>query len=203
MYRKLLDGGRCQASPPRRQHKREVVELVEFRRAQGDSWAAIAVAVAERFPEEVGITRHAVAALHRRQRVKASARNISPGLKPRMVRYVHTIVHAALRDALRWNRVTRNVAAAATPPPSGSTKSGRPAAWTADDLRLFLSFIAESRYLPAWLFLATAGCRRGECLGLQWSDLDLDAGTAIISRQVTAIDHEIRIKELPRRSAAT
>lgn len=48
------------------------------------------------------------------------------------------------------------------------------------------------------MFLATTGCRRGECLGLQWNDLDLDAATAIISRQVTAIDHQLRIKELPK-----
>lgn len=99
------------------------------------------------------------------------------------------------QETLRWNRVSRKVAAAATPPPAGSTKSGRPDAWTADQLRLLLAFISESRYLPAWLFLATAGCCRGECLGLQWHDLDLDAGTAVISRQVTTIDHDIRVKE--------
>ena len=29
----------------------------------------------------------------------------SPGLKPRTVRYVHTIIHAALDDAVRWHRV--------------------------------------------------------------------------------------------------
>jgi integrase len=33
---------------------------------------------------------------------------------------------------------------------------------------------------------------------LQWGDLDLDAGTAVISRQVTTVDHELRIKELPK-----
>ena len=38
-----------------------------------------------------------------------------PGLSNRTVRYIHTIIHAALRDALRWNRVARNVANAATP----------------------------------------------------------------------------------------
>ena len=198
MYRKLLDEGRCRPTPPRRQHPAGVVAFVESLRARGASWSAIASAVLDQFPDETGVTRHAVAALHRRQHLPTLTRTAPPGLKPRTVRYIHTIVHAALRDGLRWNRVARNVAAAATPPPSGSTKSGRPDAWTADDLRRFLDFITENRYLPAWLFLATAGCRRGECLGLQWRDLDLDTGTAIMSRQVTTIDHEIRIKELPK-----
>jgi len=90
-------------------------------------------------------------------------------------------VHAALKDALRWNRVARNVADAATPPPQGAARSPCPSAWTANELRRFLDFVADSRYLPAWLFLATTGTRRGECLGVTWSDLDLDNGTAIIS----------------------
>lgn len=58
--------------------------------------------------------------------------------------------------------------------------------------------VADSRYLPPWVFLATTGCRRGESLGLKWEDLDLDQASAVISRQVTLVDHQIRIKELPK-----
>ena len=90
------------------------------------------------------------------------------------MRYIHTILHAALRDALRWNRVARNVADAATPPSAAAARSHRPKAWTAEQLRAFFDYAAESPYLPAWIFLATSGCRRGECLGLRWRDVDLD-----------------------------
>jgi integrase len=198
MYRKLLDEGRRQPRPPVRQHGPAVVELVERLHAEGRTCQAVADAVAAAFPDERGITRNAVAALHRRRHEPRRSQRAPAGLKPRTVRYVHTIVHAALRDALRWNRIARNVADAATPPPVGSVRRGRPEAWTSDQLRRFLGFVADSRYLPAWVFLATTGCRRGECLGLQWRDLDLDAGTAIVSRQVTTVDHELRIKELPK-----
>ncbi len=115
-----------------------------------------------------------------------------------MVRYVHTIVHAALRDALRWNRVTRNVAAVATPPPQASTRRGRHTTWTGEQLGQFLDFVADSPYLPAWLFLATSGSRRGEVLGLKWDDVDLAAATAIISRQVSMVDHRVVVKDLPK-----
>lgn len=81
---------------------------------------------------------------------------------------------------------------------AGSVRNGRPDAWTSDQLRSFLDFVADSRYLPAWVFLATTGCRRGECLGLKWGDVDLDDATAVLSRHVTVIDHELRIKELPK-----
>ncbi len=70
--------------------------------------------------------------------------------------------------------------------------------WTADQLRAFFDHAADSRYLPAWIFLATSGCRRGEGLGLKWSDVDLDVGTAVISRQVTVVDHEVIVKDVPK-----
>ena len=35
----------------------------------------------------------------------------SPGLKPRTVRYIHTIIHAAFHDAVRWRRLVVNPAA--------------------------------------------------------------------------------------------
>ena len=118
------------------------------------------------------------------------------------MRYVHTILHAALKDALRWNLVARNVADAATPPSAAAVRSHRPKAWTAEQLRAFLDYTSDSQYLPAWIFLATSGCRRGECLGLRWSDIDLEEATAIIARQVTALDHRVIVKELPKTKQA-
>lgn len=38
------------------------------------------------------------------------------GLAPRTVRYLHTILHRAFRDAVRWGRLVRNPADAADPP---------------------------------------------------------------------------------------
>lgn len=198
MYRRLLESGRRLPTPLTRVHRPEVCELVEELRASGMTWQEVADEVAAAFPDESGVTRHAVAALYRRRQPPPARRVMPAGLSPRMVLYVHSIVHAALKDAMRWNRVARNVADAATPPPVGSTRRGRRTTWTAPQLGSFLDFIANDRYLTPWIFLATTGCRRGECLGLRWSDLDLDNATAIISRQVTSIDHEIVVKDLPK-----
>ncbi len=197
-YRTLLESGRRPPTPPTRVHPPEVGALIDQLRATGMTWQEVADDVAEAFPDEAGITRLAVAALHRRRHAPTTRRTTPAGLSPRMVLYVHSIVHAALKDAMRWNRVARNVADAATPPPVGSTRRGRRTTWTAPQLGAFLEFIADDRYLTPWIFLATTGCRRGESLGLLWADLDLDGSTAIVSRQVTAIDHRIVVKDLPK-----
>ncbi|MGI8755211.1 MAG: tyrosine-type recombinase/integrase [Acidimicrobiales bacterium] len=198
LYRTLLDSGRRPATPPARRHDPATIDQITRLKADGLTWAEVAAVIGESVPELAGISRHAVASLHRRAREAKPDKTVSPGLKPRTVRYVHTIVHAALKDAMRWNRVVRNVADAADPPSVGSTRRGRPDVWDHDQLRRFLDYVADSRYLPPWLFLATTGCRRGEALGLKWTDVDLDAATAVISRQVTVIDHHLRVKELPK-----
>ena len=113
------------------------------------------------------------------------------GLSPRSVRYIHTIMHRAFRDAVKWGRLARNPAEAADPPKA----AGGPESitWTADQLRTFLEATRGSRHSAAYLLLATTGLRRGECLGLRWSDLDLDAGRASIRQTVIAIRHTVMI----------
>ena len=170
-------------------------------RAAGLTYEQVAEQIRDEFRDEAAITKNAVAALLRRS-VEPRRDDPPAGLAPRTVRYIHTIIHAALRDALRWNRVVRNVADAATPPSAAAARSHRPKAWTAEQLRAFLDFAAESPYLAAWIFLATSGCRRGECLGLRWCDIDLDEGTAVVCRQVTALDHKVIVKEFPKTKQA-
>jgi integrase len=65
--------------------------------------------------------------------------------------------------------------------------------WTRDELRRFLDLMDGDRYRPAFLFLATTGCRRSEALGLRWCDVDLEAGRASIRQTVTLIRHRIHV----------
>src|SRR5205807_1869230 len=82
-----------------------------------------------------------------------------------------------LKDAVRWGRLARNPADAADPP-RGGPKSDGVHSWDAATLRQFLavSMATSDRLHPLWVLLATTGMRRGEALGLRWSDVDLDAG---------------------------
>ena len=50
------------------------------------------------------------------------------------------------------------------------------------------------------MLLATTGLRRGEALGLRWSDIDLDMGPAQINQTVSAPHHPERAYQAFRRA---
>lgn len=115
------------------------------------------------------------------------------GLSARTVRYIHTIVGRAMKDAVAWGRLMRNPADAARPPRASDARPPEMRAWTAEELARFFVLVEGDRYYPAWYFLATTGSRRGEALGLRWSDLDLDGDRASVRQTITAVDHKIRV----------
>jgi len=117
------------------------------------------------------------------------------GLSPRSVRYVHTIVHRAFKDAVRWGRLRVNPSDTADPPKAAAAAAPEVQAWEAPTLSGFLtrSRDDQDRYFPLWLFLATTGMRRGEALGLRWSDLDLDGATAAVRQTVVVVAHQVRM----------
>jgi integrase len=104
-------------------------------------------------------------------------------MSARSVEVVHKTVKAAFQLAVDKGQVVRNPAALATPP---AVVDQRHTWWTPEQVGRFLAFAAEHSDLPAGLVdvLADTGGRRGEVLGLRWSDIDLEAATATITRQL-------------------
>ncbi len=109
----------------------------------------------------------------------------SPGLKARTVRYIHTIVHAALDDAVRWRRLVANPADQATPPSASAAKSPEMRVWTGAEVRRFLQLCEGDRYYFPFALLVLTGCRRGEVLGLRWADIDWERNDRRAGRVVT------------------
>jgi Arm DNA-binding domain/Phage integrase, N-terminal SAM-like domain len=62
------------------------------------------------------------------------------GLAPKTVRNIHNILHRALKDAVRWGYLVRNVADAADPPKG---KSAEMRIWSPDQLGAFLAHVRE------------------------------------------------------------
>jgi integrase len=95
-------------------------------------------------------------------------------------RNVHGVLSKSLADALRWRLVQRNVATDVElprrPPPA-------PRAWNAEQVDRFLERAEEEPLAALWRFVVVTGTRRGEVLGLRWSDLDLELGVATITNQ--------------------
>ena len=57
-------------------------------------------------------------------------------------------------------------------------------AWSADEVRLFLAVSSRDRLAGIWRLALATGLRRGELVGLQWGDIDIDAGAVAVQRQV-------------------
>jgi integrase len=121
-----------------------------------------------------------------------SGRRDGCGLAPKSVRNIHGVVHRALRDAVRWGYVARNVADAVDPPAGASPEMK---VWTPEQLRLFLREVRDDRLYAAWLLVATTGMRRGELAGLRWVDVDLAAGRVSPRRPRVVVDYAVVVSE--------
>ena len=114
------------------------------------------------------------------------------GLSAKSVENVAMTVHRMLRDAVRWGRIPKSPADMADPPKRSATY--RPIkAWNIETLRTFLELASGDELSPLWTLLATTGLRRGEALGLRWSDIDLDNGRAHITQTMIAIGWQVHI----------
>ena len=88
-------------------------------------------------------------------------------------------------DAVRHELVRRNAATDARVP-----KAERPKVhpWEAAELGTFLDNAATHRLGGLFELIALAGLRRGEALGLRWSDVDLERGLLVVRQQVVQLD---------------
>jgi integrase len=114
------------------------------------------------------------------------------GLAPKSVRNVHGVLHAALRDAVRWGYLPRNVAAVADLP-KGMTPEMH--VWSPEQLRAFLEHVRGDPLYAAWLLFATTGMRRGEVAGLRWPDVDLEASRVSPRRPRVVVNYEVVVSE--------
>ena len=119
----------------------------------------------------------------------------APPLSAGTVRLVHVVLHRALKDAVRKGWRTSNPADAARPPRNVLARIGGPQVWTADQLGAFLATTHDDRLGPLWHTLAMTGMRRGEALGLRWTDIDLEAGRVSIQRSLVPAAGEVIISE--------
>jgi integrase len=113
------------------------------------------------------------------------------GLHPRTVGHVHRCLHAALKQAVRWRLVVRNVCAGLEPP---KVPAAPMVTLTAAQARQLLE--QADGWLHTFVLLGAAtGARRGELLALRWSDVDLDAGRVCIARSLGLVAGELHWKQ--------
>ncbi|MFE6713310.1 tyrosine-type recombinase/integrase [Streptomyces sp. NPDC057695] len=93
----------------------------------------------------------------------------------------HRVLRTALSAACREELIARNVAKLVEPP-RAAVRDLSP--WSLDET---LDFLAASRRDPlyaAFVLAIAMGLRRGELVGLRWSDIDLDNRVLLVRQQV-------------------
>ncbi|UDY36272.1 tyrosine-type recombinase/integrase [Dermatobacter hominis] len=111
------------------------------------------------------------------------------GDRPSMAALVRRTLRAAWNDAIRLEQVTRNPVVNARAPQRPPSK-----ATTAELPDVLAAIAAAPSDLAVLLRVAIAtGARRGELLGLQWGDVDLDVGIVAFTRNVTGDGRRLHI----------
>lgn len=140
-------------------------------------------------------------------RIDAALRSMVNTHGPGMARQAKTILHGALALAVMANVLAANPVRDVAPIKSNRPPKGAPAL-SADQLRGLLAGLRASDYCrehdladPFTMLVAT-GLRRGELLGLRWSDFDETAGTLAVSGKVVRITGEGLIRADETKTAA-
>lgn len=110
------------------------------------------------------------------------ADRLAYGLSATTVHHMHAIIHRALKQAMRWGLVDRNVSEMVDSPrrvqPDVTT-------WNTVQVAAVLSAGDDTDLAALWRLALLTGMRRGELLGVMWEDLDLDRGMLAVRRTLS------------------
>jgi len=112
-------------------------------------------------------------------------------LAPKTVRYIHTIIHKALADAVDAGILPANAADRSKPPRPNRGGTKQIECWEAEELAEFLRVVEGTRLEAAWRLAAMTGMRRGEVLGLRWSDVDLDGSRLAVRNAIVSVAYAV------------
>ena len=101
------------------------------------------------------------------------------GLSARTVRYLHAVLNSALKQAVRWEMLTRNPAESVNLPKQVRKEMQ---AFSPEEATRFLKAAATDRWGVVFAFALATGMHPEEYLGLQWKDIDFERGVLSVRR---------------------
>ncbi len=93
------------------------------------------------------------------------------GLSPKTINSIHGVLHKALDNAVRWNLVSRNVCDLVSPP---RVEKSEAQSLTMEQAHKLLEAVRGHRLEVLLMLALITGLRRGELLGLKYSDIDFE-----------------------------
>jgi len=113
-------------------------------------------------------------------------------LRPSTVQRIHATLRAALNNAVRRGLLHGNPARLVELEPA---KRPIPRIWSSEELQLFLDHSRSDHLHVLFRLIAYTGLRRGEAVGLRWSEVDLDEGTLRVVRQRVQMGKRTEVSE--------
>jgi integrase len=113
-------------------------------------------------------------------------------LSDRTVQYIHAVLRRALERARKDELVIRNVASLVDPP---RVRRAEVQPLTVEQAALLLDAVRDDRLFALYAVALGVGLRRGEGLGLRWSDIDFDNDTLCVAVSLQRLDGELLLTE--------
>ena len=123
-------------------------------------------------------------------------------LSNRTLRYIHTILNQALRQAVVRGKITSNPCEGLIPAPSKEKAKEKWVVLDEKELTAFLNALREDKYYPLIYTAAYTGVRQSEALGLKWGKIKWKTKTILIDmalhkvydNEETEYEHRSRTK---------
>lgn len=116
---------------------------------------------------------------------------LDDGLSPRTIGHAHRLLQLVLACAIKDGLLARNVATVHRPPQVEETELE---ILEPDQVANITAKLDGHSLFPIVALAINTGMRRGELLGLQWGDVDLDGGTLRVERSVEETKAGLRLK---------
>ena len=114
----------------------------------------------------------------------------------RSIAYSFSLLKNALGMAVKWNLLERNPAMAVDLP--RQTKF-RPTPYDPEEAARFIAAVQEERLRALFILAISTGMRQGESLGMQWDDVNFEAGTVNITKTLVRIKGVgLRLQDAPK-----
>jgi integrase len=102
-------------------------------------------------------------------------------LSARTVRYAHSVLSSALKQAVKWRMIPSNPAAFVDLPKKERKEMQ---AITSADAPRFLEAAKDDRYFALFAFILETGMRPSECYALRRSDISFERGDVTVQRKL-------------------
>jgi integrase len=117
---------------------------------------------------------------------------VEEGLSSSYVKNMHNIVSKSLKAAYEWGMIQKNIASL--------IKAPRPLkcdmqTWTLEQSNQFLEGAKVSKLFIVFAIAIYTGMRKGEILGLRWSDVDLEDAKLTVRQTLTYTDGQFIYNE--------